>query len=104
MTIDQQPQEEATVDPTVLLSLAAARARHWLGEAPGLVAYVRTLITPAGAQRSDGLPPPASKEAPAPLRLDAVDESDAAYAQLLNWVAYWSETLHIAPSVTATYA
>jgi hypothetical protein len=36
--------------------------------------------------------------------VDAVDESDAAYAQLLNWVAYWSETLHIAPPVTATYA
>ncbi|RPE75632.1 hypothetical protein EDF28_3577 [Curtobacterium sp. PhB137] len=104
MTIDQQAQEEATVNPTVLLSLAAARARHRLGEAPGLVAYVRTLITPAGAQRSDGLPRPASKEAPAPLRVDAVDESDAAYAQLLNWVAYWSETLHIAPPVTAAYA
>ncbi|QCR43429.1 hypothetical protein C1N91_07585 [Curtobacterium sp. SGAir0471] len=104
MTIPQQAAGEAAVDPTALLSLAAARARLRLNEAPGLIAYVRTLVVPAGAQRSDGLPRPASKEAPAPLRVDAVDESDAAYAQLLHWVSYWSDELHIAPPVTATYA
>lgn len=98
-----QHQEE-TIDPVALLSLAATRARHRLTEAPGLIAYIRTLVVPAGAQRSDGLPRPASKEAPAPLRVDAVHESDSAYAQLLNWVSYWSDELHIAPPVTATYA
>lgn len=92
------------VDSAVLLTLAATRARQRLSEAPGLIAYVRTLVTPAGAQRSDGQPRPASKEAPAPLRVDAVDEADSAYAQLLNWVRNWSETLHLAPPVTATYA
>ncbi|WP_416394207.1 MULTISPECIES: hypothetical protein [unclassified Curtobacterium] len=92
------------IDPAVLLSLSAARAHQRLDEAPGLVAYVRTLVTPAGAQRSDGQPRPASKEAPAPLRVDAVDAADSTYAQLLNWVSYWSEALHIAPPVTATYA
>lgn len=45
-----------------------------------------------------------SKEAPAPLRVDAVEESDWAYAQLLNWVSYWSDELRIASPVTATYA
>lgn len=103
MTTDQQHHEEAA-DPIALLSLAAARARHRLNEAPGPIAYVRTLVVPAGARRSDGLPRPASKEAPAPFRVDAVDESDSAYAQLLNWVSYWCNELHIAPPVTATYA
>lgn len=92
------------VDPIVLLSLSAARARQRLNEAPGLIAYVRTLVVPAGVQRSDGLPRSASKEAPAPLRVDAVDEADSAYAQLLNWVGYWAETLHLSPPVTASYA
>jgi hypothetical protein len=104
MTTTQQAQEEVTVDPTVLLSLAAARARHRLGEVPGLVAYVRTLITPAGAQRSDGVPRPASKEAPAPLRVDALDEADNLYAQLLNTVEEMSERLNVSPPVTAVYA
>jgi len=95
---------EIDVDPIVLLSLSAARARQRLNEAPGLIAYVRTLVVPAGVQRSDGLPRSASKEALAPLRVDAVDEADNAYAQLLNWVGYWAEALHTAPPVTATYA
>ncbi|WIB69784.1 hypothetical protein [Curtobacterium sp. MCBD17_026] len=92
------------VDPIVLLSLSAARARQRLNEVPGLIAYVRTLVVPAGVQRSDGLPRSASREAPAPLRVDAVDEADSAYAQLLNWVGYWAETLHLSPPVTASYA
>ena len=92
------------VDPVILLSLAAVRARQRLTEAPGLIAYVRTLIVPASAQQSDGQPRGGSKEPPAPLRVDAVDEADSVYAQLLNWVAYWSEQLHIPAPVTATYA
>lgn len=102
MTTDQQHEEE-TVDTAVLLSLAETRARHRLEEAPGLVAYVRTMIVPAGAQRSDG-PRPASKEAPAPLRVDALDESDAFYAQLLNTVEEMAEKLELDPPLTAVYA
>ncbi len=94
----------ADVDPIVLLSLAAARARQRLEEVPGLIAYVRTLVVPQTLQRSDGLPRAASKEPPAPFNTAAVDESDSVYAQLLNWVSYWSETLRIAPPVTASYA
>lgn len=101
---DTNATSGSDVDPDVLLSLSAARARQRLNEAPGLVAYVRTLVVPAGVQRSDGLPRSASKEAPAPLRVDAVDEADSAYAQLLNWVSYWSEALHLTPPVTASYA
>ncbi|ROP65650.1 hypothetical protein EDF55_0088 [Curtobacterium sp. ZW137] len=91
-------------EPEVLLSFAAARARQRLNDAAGLIAYVRTLVAPSGVQRSDGLPRPASKDAPAPLRVNAVDAADSAYAQLVNWVGYWSETLHLSPPVTATYA
>jgi hypothetical protein len=98
------PAVTEDVDPVVLLSLAAVRARQRLHEAPGLIAYVRTLIVPASAQQSDGQPRGGSKEPPAPLRVDAVDEADSVYAQLLNWVAYWSEQLQIPAPVTATYA
>jgi hypothetical protein len=102
MTTNTTPSQD--VDSSVLLSLAAARTRQRLGEAPGLIAYVRTLITPAGTQRSDGLPRPASKEAPAPARLDAMDEADTLYAQLLNTVDEMSEKLKVSPPVSATYA
>jgi len=95
---------DESVDPVVLLSLSALRARKRLYGAASLVAHVRTLVVPAGAQRSDGLPRGGSEEAPAPLRIDAVDETDSVYAQLLNWVDSWSETLHITPPVSATYA
>jgi hypothetical protein len=100
-----QPVDAAeSVDSIVLLSLSALRARKRLSGAASLVAHVRTLVVPAGAQRSDGLPRGGSEEAPAPLRIEPVDETDSVYAQLLNWVDYWSETLHITPPVTATYA
>ena len=92
------------LDPAVLLSLSALRARKRLHEASGLVAYVRTLMVPAAAQRGDGQPRGASKEPPAPFRVDAVDEADSVYAQLLNWVAYWSQELAVVAPVTATYA
>jgi hypothetical protein len=95
---------DESVDPIVMLSLSALRARKRLHEAPGLVAYVRTLMVPAGAQRSDGQPRGGSKEPPAPFRIDAVDESDSVYAQLLNWIGYWSAELTIAAPPTATYA
>ncbi|MCS6570310.1 hypothetical protein NYQ35_16005 [Curtobacterium flaccumfaciens pv. flaccumfaciens] len=106
-TAQRSPQPlygDVSVDPTVLLSLSALRARKRLHEAPGLVAYVRTLMVPAGAQRSDGQPRGGSKEPPAPFRIDAVDESDSVYAQLLNWIGYWSVELVIPAPVTATYA
>lgn len=44
------------VDPIVLLSLSAARARQRLNEVPGLIAYVRTLVVPAGVQRAMDCP------------------------------------------------
>lgn len=82
-----------------LLHLAAARARRRLLEVAGLVAYVRTLVVPAMGGASDGMPRAASKTAPLPLRADAVDDSDDAYARLLEWVSYWARELATEPPV-----
>jgi hypothetical protein len=72
------------------LHLAAARARRSLLEAPSIIGWVRAQVTPAMGGSQDGMPRAASKTAPLPLRADAVDDSDDAFARILYWVAYWS--------------
>ncbi|GAA0960266.1 hypothetical protein [Frigoribacterium faeni] len=86
--------------PDQYLHLATARARRSLVEAPGLIAYVRTLITPGLGGASDGMPRPASRTAPLPLRADAVDDTDDVFARLLHWVSYWAGVYQTAPPST----
>lgn len=90
------------LDEETSLALAAARARRRLLEAPGLVAYVRTLVVPALGGAKDGMPRASSKEPPAPMHVDALDDSDSVYAQLVNWVDYWAERLEVRPPATLT--
>ncbi len=45
----------------------------------------------------DGTPRAALKEAPLPFSADAIDDSEDAYARLVQWVTYWSETLQVNP-------
>jgi hypothetical protein len=88
------------VDDATSLALSAARARRRLLEAPGLVAYIRTLVVPGLGGAKDGMPRAASKEPPAPMRIEAADDSDSLYAQLVNWVDYWAERLSVNPPAT----
>lgn len=76
-------------------ALAAVRARRTLGDAAGLIAYARSLAIPSLGTMSDGMPRAASKEAPLPFRADAIDDTDDAYARLIQWVTYWAETLKV---------
>ncbi|WIE65935.1 hypothetical protein DEI99_005195 [Curtobacterium sp. MCLR17_036] len=90
------------VDEETSLALASARARRRLIEASGLVAYIRTLVVPALGGAKDGMPRAASKEPPAPMHVDAADDSDSVYAQLVNWVDCWAERLDARPPATLT--
>jgi uncharacterized Zn finger protein (UPF0148 family) len=77
-------------DEQVDAALLAARARRALIDAPELVAHIRTLVVPLLGGAKDGMPRAASREAPAPARLDAVDVADEVYSGLIRWVVFWA--------------
>jgi hypothetical protein len=87
------------------LHLAAARARQRLLEAPSIISWVRAQLTPAMGGAQDGMPrPPSQTSAPLPLRADAVDDSDDAFARILYWVAYWANLYEeTAPALVVTH-
>lgn len=78
------------IDERTELQLKAARARHRLTEAPAIIGWVRAQVTPGIGGVQDGMPRAASKTAPLPLHADAVDDSDLAFARILEWVSYWA--------------
>jgi hypothetical protein len=88
------------LDDETALALAAVQARRALNNAPGLIAYARSLAIPSLGTMSDGMPRAASKEAPLPFRADAIDDTDDAYARFIQWVTYWGETLQVKPPAT----
>lgn len=88
------------LDDETALAIAAVGARRALNNAPGLIAYARSLSVPSLGTMSDGMPRAASKEPPLPFRADAIDDTDDAYARLIQWVTYWSETLQVNPPAT----
>lgn len=92
------------VDPAILAALAATHVRSHLMNAPDRIAHVRGLVTPRAVRVSDGQPRAFSSEPPLPIRSDALEASDRVYAQLLNWVRYWSAELGIEMPATATAA
>jgi hypothetical protein len=90
LTVSMSDQDE--YDHTTL-RFAAAQAARALNDAPPLVAHIRSLVTPSLSRPSDGMPRSASKEPPAPLRLEPIDDVDAVFAQLVDWVTYWAGAL-----------
>lgn len=88
------------VDAETAYALAAVRARRQLRDAPGLIAYARALAVPSLGTMSDGMPRAASKEAPLPFRADAIDDTDDAYARLVEWVTNWADILQVNPPAT----
>lgn len=71
------------------------RSQDALRQAPDIAEYVRSLAVDGKPERGEVLP-----EYWSPMRLAAVDACDALYAQILNWVAYFSEELQIVPPAT----
>lgn len=104
MTITQQPEEEASVDPAVSLGLRAATARRRLEDLPELVTHIRSLVTPTLGGAKDGMPRAASKEHPLPMRSDAADDADALWRQLCEWVEHWADVFDVRPPASATAA
>lgn len=88
------------VDAETAYALTAVQARRDLNNAAGLIAYARSLAIPSLGVLGDGMPRAASKGAPLPFRADAIDDTDDAYARLIQWVTYWSETLQVNPPAT----
>lgn len=88
------------VDADTAYALTATRARRALGDAAGLIAYARSLAIPSLGVMGDGMPRAASKEAPLPFRADAIDDTDDAYARLIQWVTYWADALQVNPPAT----
>jgi hypothetical protein len=83
---------------------AEARIRQFrtskaLGQAGELAHYVRGLITAGKVERGETLP-----EWSAPMKITAADDLDALFAQLVDWVTYWSRQLEFMPSSTAVVA
>jgi hypothetical protein len=95
---------DTDLETETTLILNMARARRSLQAIPGLVAYIRLQITPSLGGAKDGMPRAASKEPPAPARLDAVDDSDAIWRQLVEWVEYWSAVFNVRPPAAALAA
>lgn len=74
------------------------RFRRAMQDAPGVVGFVLAsrLKFAAGGQ---SVPVSGTREPPLPFRESAVDDADAAYALLVQWVVVWAELLgEVAPS------
>ncbi|OII10510.1 hypothetical protein BIU97_10300 [Curtobacterium sp. MCBA15_009] len=104
MSTDASHDIDTTDDAAIDMAVTASYARAKLVNAADLVAHVRGLVVPAGAQPSDGQPRASRSEAPLPFRPDPLEASDRVYAHLLNWVRYWSDALQVQPPATASYA
>lgn len=104
MSTDVSHDTDTTDDTAIDMAVTASYARAKLVNAADLVAHVRGLVVPAGAQPSDGQPRASNTEAPLPFRPDPLEASDRVYAHLLNWVRYWSEVLQVQPPAAASYA
>lgn len=79
--------------------LRTFRADRALAGAAELVMHVRSIAISGDGERGETLP-----EWTAPMRITAADDSDAVYAQLLNWVDYWTRELGYRPPALARVA
>ncbi|WIA97637.1 hypothetical protein [Curtobacterium sp. MCBA15_004] len=106
MSTDVSHDTDTTTDAVVVFdaAVAASFVRARLANAADHVGYIRGLVAPGSAQRSDGQPRSSSTEPPLPIRVDPLEASDRVYAHLLNWVRYWAAELAIEPPVAAVYA
>jgi hypothetical protein len=79
--------------------LLEKRARRALGEASEIAMHVRGIAINGKVERGETLP-----EWSAPMRITAADDLDEMYAQIINWVIYWAETLEMQPPASTIVA
>lgn len=75
-----------------LARLQRRRLQMALKHLPDAIAYIRSIALYTGGERGEVLP-----EWSAPMRLQAADDADAVYLQLIEWVEYWSRWLTFTP-------
>jgi hypothetical protein len=80
MTLETPQQREARIHH--------ARFIRALNNAPDVAAHVRSIAISGATERGETLP-----EWTAPMRIQAADDVDDLFAQLLNWVTYWGHAV-----------
>ena len=95
----QETEEERDARIEAARLLLERRTQKALQGASELALHVRSLAVNGKTERGETLP-----EWSAPMRITAVDDLDEVYAQLINWVSFWAETLEVAPPSTAVVA
>lgn len=95
------PARHGTDDNLQLCDSCYHRMRHALKMIPDLMANMRLKMIPGGAANYDGERVHGGKDdAPAPLRVDPLDASDALFAKLVSWIDALHEEMHTAvPSI-----
>lgn len=92
-TIEETDEEREAAEA----ALRDYRSRKALGQAAELAAHVRSLIN--SPERGEVL-----SEYVSPMKLSPTDDIDALYAELINWVSYWSRWLEMTPTATSVVA
>jgi len=88
--IQELTPEQLAEQAAALAKILGVRARRALLDAPEIAMHVRSIATNGKVERGETLP-----EWSAPMRITATDDLDEMYAQLVNWVIYWAETLEV---------
>jgi hypothetical protein len=97
--IPELTSEQLAEQAAALAKILGVRAHRALLDAPEIAMHVRGIATNGKVERGDTLP-----EWSAPMRITATDDLDEMYAQLVNWVIYWAETLEVQPPASTVVA
>jgi len=92
-------EQKAADERQAAALLLQSRCRKALAQVPDLIAYVRALSIGGQSERGETLP-----EWTAPMRITAAQDSDEVYAQLVDWVMFWVESLGSMPPAAAVVA
>jgi len=92
-------EQKAADERAAAALLLQSRCRKALAQVPDLIAFVRALSVGGQSERGETLP-----EWTAPMRITAAQDSDEVYAQLVDWVMYWVESLGSMPPAAAVVA
>ena len=92
-------EQKAADEREAAALLLQSRCRKALAQVPDLIAFVRALSVGGQSERGETLP-----EWTAPMRITAAQDSDEVYAQLVDWVMFWVESLGSMPPAAAVVA
>jgi hypothetical protein len=89
------------VDAVAEAIIRAEKTRRALSLAPDLAEHLRTLVLHSDGRTEPGAAITVERT---PLLAGITDDVDALFVLLLEWVAYWADTLEVKPPMTAVAA